>query len=462
VDGVTGESGGTTVNARRAIALILALVMAGALATQADVFLSADRQRDKHKTDQRHERREARSRGEHRADHQADRGSARHGSAHHDGPGERSGGVGTITGRAPGAGPTLFDQCAAGGAWHDTFASDATYAEPRIQLEAQEWFFPLGAQPGMSAGHTHLETCVPVGAVSGSDLRFDLRLRLHLGQNIPAPDASTVVKINEVEIRGKNSFGRDVLVDQFVLPAGQSFLTCAAGNLCETTLHFDGRALGSTGGPLVDLHDSPRIPRAAFYQHGFTNLGRNKQLRLTAFGNVYVNGDQVMRTRAGLRTPFDLTTCIQEAGFDCNSWQGYTDDTEGTGWFGQGNDEEGAYASVRYDKPLPTTPFAAGSTWEVPLKFAADPCDRCPIRNVPIVGYDLFVDPSFHTAPATPVVAREFSARISYAATERVPLTGLTPGLHRLVIILRQPVIGTSAEYSSTNHGILVIPFLVS
>ena len=120
---------------------------------------------------------------------------------------------------------SLSDQCAAGGGWHDTFAPDASYPERRIPLEAQEWFLPLGAQPGRSTGHTHLETCAPVGAVSNQDMRLDLRLRLHLGANIPAVNPSTVVKINEVEIRGRNSYGRDVLVDQFILGGNRSFLT---------------------------------------------------------------------------------------------------------------------------------------------------------------------------------------------------------------------------------------------
>ena len=457
-------------NARRAIAAALGLAMLVPLATHPNLIVGAKHQRERHRAAQHHHHRREHERdgGGHEGGDRSNGGTTGHRtertSRHAGGGRERTrdrGSAATATARS-GYGPSLFDQCEAGGAWHDTFAPDATYPEPRIQLEAQEWFFPLGSQPGMSTGHTHLETCVPVGAVDGGNMRFDLRLRLHLGQNIPVPDPSTVVKINEVEVRGKNSFARDVLVDQFILPSGQSFLTCTAGNLCETTLHFDGRALGPTGGPMIDLHDSPRIPQDAFYKHGFTTLGKNKQLRLTAFGNVYVDGKQVMRTRAGLRIPFDLTTCIQEPGFDCNTWQGYSDDTEGTGWFGQGTDEEGAYASVRYDKPIPTTPFAAGSTWDVPLKLAADPCDRCPMRNVPIVGYDLFLDPSFHTAPATPVITREFSPRTSYAATEHLSLAGLAPGLHRLVIILRQPVIESSAEYTSTNHGILVIPFLVS
>ena len=358
--------------------------------------------------------------------------------------------------------PTLFDQCAAGGTWHDTFAPDATYPEHRIPLEAQEWFLPLGAQPGRSMGHTHLETCVPVGEVSGGDMRFDLRLRLHLGANIPAVDPSTIVTIDEVEIRGRNSFGRDVLVDQFILRTG-AFLRCGAGQLCETTLHFDGRELGETGGPLIDLHDSPRIPRRAPYQHGFTTLGTSKQLRITAFGHIFVGGEKVMRSRAGLRVPFDLTTCIEEAGFDCAApWQSYTDNTEAVGWFGSGKRNPGAYGTVRYGDAIPVDPFASEDTWRVPLVVVSDPCGSCLVRNVPVIGYDLFIDPSFHTAPATPVVTREFEPRIAPLRTvERVSWSGLAPGLHRLVVIVRQPVTDGSIEFLSTNHGVMVIPFLV-
>jgi hypothetical protein len=359
---------------------------------------------------------------------------------------------------------SLSDQCAAGGGWHDTFAPDAAYPERRIPLEAQEWFLPLGAQPGRSTGHTHLETCVPVGAVTGENMRLDLRLRLHLGANIPAVAPSTVVKIDEVEIRGRNSYGRDVLVDQFVLKRGAAFLTCTAGNLCETTLHFDGRGLSAAGGPLIDLHDSPRIPREKFYQHGFTTMGMNKQLRITAFGGIYVNGKEVMRARAGLRVPFDLTTCIKERGFDCSApQQNYTDNTEAVGWFGSGKGNPGAYGTVLYGEAIPEEAFASTDTWSMPLILRSDTCGSCAMKTVPIVGYDIFLDPSFHTGPATPVVSRNFDPRTAdKVVTEPISWSNLTPGLHRFVIIVRQPVTRGDIGYLSTNHGIMVLPFVVA
>jgi hypothetical protein len=359
---------------------------------------------------------------------------------------------------------SLSDQCAAGGGWHDTFAPDATYPERRIPLEAQEWFLPLGAQPGRSTGHTHLETCAPVGAVTGQDMRLDLRLRLHLGANIPVVDPSTVVKIDEIEIRGRNSYGRDVLVDQFILGGGRSFLTCTAGNLCETTIHFDGRSLSESGGPLIDLHDSPRIPRDAFYQHGFTTLGMNKQLRITAFGGISVNGKEVMRARAGLRVPIDLTTCIQEPGFSCSApWQNYTDNTESVGWFGSGRNKPGAYGTVLYGEPIPNDAFGPTDTWNLPLILRSDTCGSCSMKTVPIVGYDIFLDPSFHTGPATPVVTRSFAPRTAdLVVTEPVSWSNLAPGLHRFVIIVRQPVTQGDIGYLSTNHGIMVLPFVVA
>jgi hypothetical protein len=118
---------------------------------------------------------------------------------------------------------------------------------------------------------------------------------------------------------------------------------------------------------------------------------------------------------------------------------------------------------VLYGEPIPDDAFAPTDTWNMPLILRSDTCGSCSVKTVPFVGYDIFLDPSFHTGPATPVVTKSFEPRTAdKVVTEPVSWSNLTPGLHRFVIIVRQPVTKGDIGYLSTNHGVMVLPFVVA
>lgn len=332
------------------------------------------------------------------------------------------------------------------------------YAEARIPLESQAWWFPTsedegGTDTGRSFGHEHLEVCVPtLDHVQTSD-QFDavLHVQIHLAGGIKAPPTSTVVRIQEVEMRGKNGGdpSRDVLVDEFT----GDYLTCNASEHCEAFLPVT-----------FDLVRSPRICNCADYKMGFRSNGL-KQLRLSAFSDIYVNGSRYARMRAGLRVPLNLDL---EQFTTSNS---YTNDTESSAWWiRKPTPGAGGYSTVRYTDPIPTEPRAPEASWTLPLEFEADPCvDNCVPDRMPTTGYEVHLDPAFHSGDPGLILAAGSWAPATGAVrrTPTVTWTGLAPGPHKLVILVHQPMadgiggFNVPAADESTNTGVLVIPFVV-
>jgi len=352
------------------------------------------------------------------------------------------------------------------------------YAEARIPVEAQAWWFPTvedagGEATGLSFGHSHMKACVPTitdgNTVASDQLRMDLTITVHTGMGIPDVPSDAVVNVSEIEIRGRNDQTRDVLVDEFM----GSYLSCAAGQTCTVTVPVT-----------IDLFDSPRICQCASYKHGLTSPGL-KQIRLSAFSDVYVGGKKVNRMRAGLRVPINFDPQPRPVDPDwSNTVKNYTDDTESAGWFIKASkDGAGGYATARYTQPIPTAARPQNGTWTMPLEFEPDPCTlNCAVARMPITGYEVRLDPDIHHdipgeivaqeswAPTTGTVRRSPTVRWSY----------LTPGLHKLVVIVHEPMVDglpvTKASKTSslgsafdvptvdesTLQGALVIYFLVN
>jgi hypothetical protein len=352
------------------------------------------------------------------------------------------------------------------------------YAEERIPVEAQAWWFPTGEDSGgtytgLSFGHSHMKACVPTitggNEIASDQLRLDLTFTLHTGMGIPDVPSDAVVKVSEIEMRGRNDTTRDVLVDEFL----GTYLTCAAGQTCTATV------------PLTfDLFDSPRICQCASYKHGLTSPGL-KQIRISAFSDIYVDGKKVDRMRAGLRVPinFDPQPSPVDADWS-NMIRNYNDDTESAGWFIKlTRDGAGGYATARYTQPIPTAARSSDGSWTLPLEFEPDPCpNNCAVSRMPITGYEVRLDPDIHNGIEGETVAREMWAPTT-GTVKRSPTVHwsyLAPGLHKLVVIVHQPMVdgrlttkatktqaaGTPFDVpsvdESTLQGVLVLFFLVN
>jgi hypothetical protein len=352
------------------------------------------------------------------------------------------------------------------------------YAQARIPVEAQAWWFPTaddagGDATGLSFGHSHMKACVPTitdGNTVGSDqLPMDLTITVHTGMGIPDVPSNAVVKVSEIEIRGRNDQTRDVLVDEFT----GSYLTCAAGQTCTITVPLT-----------IDLFDSPRICQCASYKHGLTSPGL-KQIRLSAFSDIYVGGKKVDRMRAGLRVPINFDPQPRPVDPDwSNTVKNYTDDTESAGWFIKASkDGAGGYATARYTQPIPTAARPGDGSWTLPLEFEPDPCPlNCAVARMPITGYEVRLDPDIHHDIPGQILAQESWAPTSGTVrrTPTVQWSYLAPGLHKLVVIVHQPMVDgqlvtkATKSYSlgsafdvptddeSTLQGALVLYFLVN
>jgi len=381
----------------------------------------------------------------------------------------------------------------------------AAYAEDRIPVEAQQWWFPTGEDQGSTAtgqshGHFHTEACVPYAAV-GNDVTteytpFHLTFKVHLAGGVPAElqgkmPTNLVVRINEIEFRGRNDSGPDRLVDQFKTAGGGFFFQCQYGEECVLKVRLDDNRrtslectqTGTTGtclGPKVDLFKSTRIPPD---KHGFTSNGL-KQLRIAAFGEVFRGTTKVARARAILRAPMRLGLTPEPADPE---WQtGVTENylvaTEASGWWIKpAIAGAGGYATAKYVNLWPTRALssAVATSWTLPLEFEPDPCvGSCAVTRMPITGFKVLLDPDIHGGSWGTVlkdVTWGTPKTEAFLVNSGITIpAGLAPGRHKLAVILRQPMkdgqpcggdcTGTfdvPAEDESTLHGVLMLYFNV-
>jgi len=108
--------------------------------------------------------------------------------------------------------------CEPGGAIFNKIEATEAYAEVRVPLEGQVWFFPTdrdqdgAAENGQSFGHAHLLTCAPLPIAEGGEaiqtdtLRLDIHIQAHLmpadqldrNEGIKLPTQTRVV-VDEIE-----------------------------------------------------------------------------------------------------------------------------------------------------------------------------------------------------------------------------------------------------------------------
>jgi len=419
----------------------------------------------------------------------------------------------------------LRELCEPGGDVYRKIGATAPYAEDRIPIESQVWFFPTEAgQSGESFGHAHLLTCAPhrvpeangTAVITSRFMDLDLHIQAHLDSAVrqdgtpmdqPRPDLR--VEVPRIELRGRTDNIRDVLVDRFELGDGL-FLECEAGASCESTVHlrsgvedFQSTIDPSTGhtvtvGPAVELFNSPRatatfnpnVPERDNRKRGFTSDGF-KQLRIAAIHEVYLDGENVASKRAILRTPFDFAPTDAPIGAEegwVNRTINYRENfTETSGWLIESSrDGAGGYATIGTTAPLPTQPLT-GPTWTLPLRVEADPCtNNCAVERMPVTTYRGWIDPAFHAG--TPcVIANDpnesgdprwclaFEGTVPAALANvdggfeqpiDIDISGLSPGAHRLVLTVEQPMVDSETAilepgWRSTLSGLLVVRFVV-
>lgn len=402
--------------------------------------------------------------------------------------------------------PSLLDECRPGGSIFELIGATAPYAEDRMPIESQVWFFPTpldeqlaldrGDTPAdlHSFGHAHLMTCAPVPTsadgqshlVTTPELELDVRILAHLnparlleGGPMPTVDANVRVEISQIEIRARSETWRDVLVDRFTFD--EPLLTCTAADaVCSTTVQL-------RGAQAIDLFDSGVVANPNDRQMGFTTWG-NKELRIAAVHDVYVDDRRVALKRAIARVPFELAEGFDPAvtderdvwtTLDAAATAGRVIVTESSGWLIEpSRDGAGGYATVGIEGLLPTAPVPAGSSFDLPLSFAADPCSaRCAIGEMPLSSYHVFIDPAFHITDCGCRVDTGFIGGDVANESVTIDTGGLTPGLHRVVVAVEQPMrefvqperfhrprfpeINFAPQWKGTLTGLLVVFFVV-
>lgn len=341
------------------------------------------------------------------------------------------------------------------------------FSEPRIPLEAHAWWFPTvvspstTAQSGRSLGHAHTITCLPYKqTVTSENLPLKVNMMAHLA-NVPTNQRNIIIRVHEIQIRGRNGDTPDILVDSFKKGSAASndaWMVCdfSLGNDCSTTVPVN-----------VDLVLSDRIPKTHDRNKGFTTNGR-KQIRVMSVHEVYdkATGRLIGKMRAIARAPFTLSTPTLSGS------ENYTRDggqqLEASGWF-IGNDivnkqGTGGYVTPNLLSPLPTSAQPRTGSMTLNFKFDADPCEDCKTFQVPIRYVSMHLDPSFPDNTGK-ILYKETFIPGTITATRGVTLrwSDLSPGLHKFVVKLKQPMIdpATPAELQATNQGSLHIPFVV-
>ncbi len=402
--------------------------------------------------------------------------------------------------------------CQRGGNIYDQIQATGEYNEDRVPLESHVWFFPTersegGRSTGQSFGHAHMLTCVPFATAEGGQavttekLDLDIQSVVHFGEahdlngdRMLEPDDGVQVYVREIEVRGLNNAGADVLVGEFFAsddPAcqrrGLGPAHCEFFSVCDASSE-DTCALNSH----VELDLTEAFPSDGL-----------KQLRVAVVHEVVADGEHVAVMRAIGRAPFNLAIGKgRPSGVNANPPRNIT---ESSGWLIElDRDGAGGYATAGFSwanedsdvRALSATrSVRPGEIITLDARFEADACGRnCAVRRMPITDYAVFLDPDFHGGDCTEErpdcelvsslesardVPRRAEAFDPEAFRIQIP-EGISPGPHKLVLAVEQPMVSglnywnrtgdeqhdtpwlVPEEWASTLNGLLVINFVVA
>jgi len=377
---------------------------------------------------------------------------------------------------------------------HTLIKADGEYAETRIPLETHVWFFPTeeskgGIDSGESFGHAHLLTCVPHAAlgeesvVTDGKLTLDIYIQAHLNSAIkidgePLDAVENVhVKVNNIEIRGVNGKGGDILVDTIAL---NTPMVCRSGESCEHIQRIE-----------VDL------------ANGFTDNGL-KQLRIAARHDIHSNatGKKIAQMRSILRHPVELNTSALDVPLEPPRFRIPTI-TESSGWLIEDKKGAGGYATIGLNKfglnsernlvegMLPIAPISRNDMLVFELRVEADPCVRlCNEDRMPLTNLWGFINPVMHashgdmnhddrnsickdgTNDGCRIYFNELQKgpdgpKDSYYKTVHVNIMHLESGPHTIMFAVEQPMIDVGVhtidtDFQSTLTGLLLVRFVVT
>jgi len=356
-------------------------------------------------------------------------------------------------------------------------------------------------------------------------LTVHVRVDIHLKSGVPA-ELSTrrvdEVQMTEMSFRGVDEGAGNELVDRFEgMP--QSVLDCDRGERCAWYFLFSGTNQSASPSCSVFTDNESATDRSAYCtapqldlynsQRDGTCIRGNptdecpgyeyngyKQFRILAHTKAYDNGTHESTFRGIVRAPLWL---------DISGPPSTTHDAaasqqvpEASGWWVNRTDGDpdpgaGGYATVEMEDAMLNYPVndisKTAGQWTIPnINVTAEESGEVSADPRELSGFRVYVDPDFHNINYDESGDRETNHTFSFGyappsdtetddttfyslttTEETVDLTDerncangqeLCPGLHRVVIVERQPNQDSSLPNrdESTNFGVMVIYFVVA
>jgi hypothetical protein len=274
-----------------------------------------------------------------------------------------------------------------------------TYPEVRQFVDQQAWWTREPGQTGTDEGHAHMGVCIPEREQLSGTVPFHVRVMLH-----DNPGRGNYVSM----------VFKGVSQELTVQKVSMGSFTCPAPGTCEKWLTFQAPMGSFTDAGLQEIRFRGFFPEPSVN-------GQVREMRTNLNFQVYVNNGKTVRNVS--RQPY----------------------LRGKGWYTHALYCESAFLSV----PLPDGPVPG--MWQPRVQQVQHSTDA----SLPITSHMVRLDPDFHNGvPGTTV--REGSGPLA-ASTLSVSTSTLTPGVHRLY----QKAMCRDDALGSTNHGALVVPFLV-